>query len=288
MDVWSFGVLLYTMCCGESLFKVNRDDDIKDGDVLRQLHGWRDYDTETNLERNIHDVVAKDLLGNILQSEPSQRSSMNQILNHKFFHPEKDATVSVALENAGNQFRNLVQAEAKATRVLVEEKANETQQKLQEGNAAITKTLDQIRESQEATAKMLKSLIDDRTLPRCIIPLSQGGASILYVKNVTIHCVCPITMEIPSNINGELIGYKVKIAKEWVKTYGPAFLVSLKVLQIGLTAYLGVELPLPSLRGLEQKLLDDTKFKDMMGTMMEEMEDDSLSASSPRKDFAIF
>jgi hypothetical protein len=56
--------------------------------------------------------------------------------------------------------------------------------------------------------------------------------------------------------------------------------MSLKILQIGLTAYFGLGLPLSTLRGLEEKLLSDTKFRESMLAVMDAMEDDSLSSQS--------
>jgi serine/threonine protein kinase len=67
MDVWAFGVMLYNMCTLKSLFPVNLDDDITEGEDLKKLHEWRTFCMRVN------DHNAKRLLEQILQRTPEDR-----------------------------------------------------------------------------------------------------------------------------------------------------------------------------------------------------------------------
>src|SRR6185437_4623781 len=40
LDMWSFGVLLFQLLAKEPLFKVNRDEDLTNGDEMEKLLNW--------------------------------------------------------------------------------------------------------------------------------------------------------------------------------------------------------------------------------------------------------
>jgi hypothetical protein len=64
---------------------------------------------------------------------------------------------------------------------------------------------------------MLKTFIDGRTLPRCIIPVLKGGSLGLFAETVSVYCVRPITLEIPSDTDKQPMGYNLKLTNDWVK-----------------------------------------------------------------------
>ncbi|KAL3942175.1 MAG: hypothetical protein SGBAC_003600 [Bacillariaceae sp.] len=101
LDVWSFGVLLYMMCAGQSLFSTDRDDDITDGNTFQFLHDWEEADLEKIIESNIRDILAKELITQLLRRNPSDRPTMKEVLMHPFFHPDRQRVSSA--ENSDNK-----------------------------------------------------------------------------------------------------------------------------------------------------------------------------------------
>lgn len=144
LDVWSFGILLYTMCVGGPVFRTNRDDDITEGDDLRRLCDWGVDSTELNMEGVVGDSYARDLLERILRRDPKDRPTMKQVLAHVFFHPEKEQALSC---HALGEVAKIVQEESNKSRALVNE-----------GFSKTIKSLTRSQQVQAETSRVLKSI----------------------------------------------------------------------------------------------------------------------------------
>ena len=95
-DLWSFGVVLFNLCYGISLFNTDQNDNVSLPD-LKTLAGW----TVTSLNRKIKDAgkphttdfnAAADLMKQLLVSDPKKRlqpfdegCEMSSVLEHPFF-----------------------------------------------------------------------------------------------------------------------------------------------------------------------------------------------------------
>ncbi|CAJ1939037.1 unnamed protein product [Cylindrotheca closterium] len=286
-DVWSFGVLLYTMCSKEPLFRVNNDDDITDGNSMRQLHHWGEYDVETVLERNIQDNAAKALLKRILQRDPEKRPSMENILKDDFFHPGKNVGLSEELREEIRKTQSLIL---------------ENRQIMQNGFSKIHESLRRVTSYQEAANSLLKEIIEGGKSPKyfVILPVAEEvhqekrfsgflskmkkatNPSNLLKTKARLCFICPISLEPVLGTDGEAIGYDIDMPRDWIKKYGPAILIGLKIVQVGLAIGRGFGLPLPSLSGAEEELLETSDlFAEMQGLLVDEMggdeEEDGLA-----------
>jgi serine/threonine protein kinase len=85
IDLWSFGVVLYSLVTGSSLFAVNRDDDLYDATAMKDLCEWNETKRAKKLKL-INDPLAYKLLSKILSPKPLDRyHSMELLLRDDYF-----------------------------------------------------------------------------------------------------------------------------------------------------------------------------------------------------------
>lgn len=93
-DIWSIGVLIYTMLVGTPPFHKKTAKEIY---FSIKKNEWKIP------ESCVISNEAKDLLDKLLVREPSGRLSISEIFNHPFF-TKKDSLVNVVLENIKNNY----------------------------------------------------------------------------------------------------------------------------------------------------------------------------------------
>ena len=92
IDVWSFGVMIYQLCSGVSLFASNRDDDIRDGRVMHLVANLTDMAVADLIDGNIVDRPAAALLKRVLRVNPDDRpdiAGFHSILEDPFFNANR-------------------------------------------------------------------------------------------------------------------------------------------------------------------------------------------------------
>ncbi|CAJ1940910.1 unnamed protein product [Cylindrotheca closterium] len=283
-DVWSFGVLLYTLCSKHTLFQVNTDDDIFDGNSMRELYHWGqdDLEVESILENSIQDDAAKNLLKKILKRNPKDRPSMNEILLDPFFTGETTDDVKEVVKEEFGKMKSLVL---------------ENRQIMQHGFSKIHESLNRLKSYQEAANTLLKGIVQGKKAqPKFLVILpaaeqdnhqekqfSRFLSTLSKIKNLSslttkarLCFICPISLQPVVGTDGKAIGYDIKLAKDWIKKYGPAILIGLKIVQAGLAVGRGFGLPLPSLSGTEKGLLETSDlFAEMQGLLVDGMGGDA-------------
>ena len=129
IDVWALGALAFALLAGEPLIPATRNDDCASGEAMRAVYDWglRKDVVLTRLEK-IGDPAARNLVGKMLQREPSARPTVESLLSsHPFFNlnsnPESlEELIKVAHENT----RLLKQIDSKVDQVLNQLKAQFT------------------------------------------------------------------------------------------------------------------------------------------------------------------
>ena len=85
IDVWGFGILLYALCAGCSLFHLGFDGDLCYVSNFTDLYEWDKQKSERAIREKIEDPLAQDLLLQILVPAPDRLRSMAEVLRHPFF-----------------------------------------------------------------------------------------------------------------------------------------------------------------------------------------------------------
>jgi hypothetical protein len=99
IDMWSFGVVLFALLTGSSLFDVDRDDDLKSGQAMKELYEWNESQKLAKL-KNVSDPMAHRLLRKILSRKPSDRyQSIEEMLQDDYF--SDGYTADSSYDNSG-------------------------------------------------------------------------------------------------------------------------------------------------------------------------------------------
>jgi len=120
----------------------------------------------------------------------------------------------------------------------------------------------QIVSSQMATTRMMRTIIGGTCIaPKYVFfqPVKRGTWKKFQPeswvgKDVKVMFICPLTLEIPKNGNGEFCSYSLTLQKDWVKKYGPALILSLRVLNIAFALGRAAGVPLPTISNLSKDL----------------------------------
>lgn len=103
IDVWGFGLLLYSMCSGSSLFHLGFDGDLNRISDFAELYEWDRQKSERVIRSKIEDPLAQDLLMQILVPNSDRLQSMEEVLKHPFFGSPSNLAAQRILEKHEEQ-----------------------------------------------------------------------------------------------------------------------------------------------------------------------------------------
>jgi len=103
LDIWMFGVLIFSLCSGGNLFPSDYNDDLIDTSSFAQLEAWEKKTAENIIIAKVEDPLAQDLLLQLLVPEEDRLASMDLVLRHPFFGPASTLEAQCILEKHEEQ-----------------------------------------------------------------------------------------------------------------------------------------------------------------------------------------
>lgn len=125
IDVWGFGVLLFALCSGGTLFHLGFDGDLHDSEDYVELFEWSKQKGERIFRDKVEDPLAQDLLQKILVPEDIRLPSLEAVLKHPFFGPSSSVDAQHILER--HEEEQLIDEET----VVIKRMTNETRRRIE-------------------------------------------------------------------------------------------------------------------------------------------------------------
>ncbi|RHY14995.1 hypothetical protein DYB32_010801, partial [Aphanomyces invadans] len=84
IDIWSLGVIMFQLWSGEELVPTDVNQDVVAGQIETAM-AWTEGDLHRHIEQHIANEDQRSLLSHVLVVDPSERWSLERILNHPYF-----------------------------------------------------------------------------------------------------------------------------------------------------------------------------------------------------------
>lgn len=104
-DLWSVGVILYTLLCGHSPFLLSDERYNGTDQIAKRIHKAQYIKTSNRYDKLSQN--AKSLIGRLLQLAPEKRISLNQISNHGWLDPDDYRSAVEVSESVGRFGRSM-------------------------------------------------------------------------------------------------------------------------------------------------------------------------------------
>jgi len=103
LDIWSFGMLTFSLCSHSYPFHVNAESDLIHTSSFERLFKWDKKMAEQLIHNQIDDPLAQDLLLQILLPVDERLGTMDEVLTHPFFGPASTLEAQWILEKHEEQ-----------------------------------------------------------------------------------------------------------------------------------------------------------------------------------------
>jgi len=268
-DLWSFGVVLYHLGSGRSLWHTNQDDSISKDD-LKKLANWSTRDLKYRLSiigdntkdrRALHDLVAK-----LLEPNPKARlnnfkcpnnnkTKMKIVLQHPFLATKDldDPTLNVLVRKIEQSHKQIEQS----------------YKLLQTIDTKMDKVIGILDAHFEILSDLLKGTNHIAPKLICFLPLGaiddgdekswwrkmfKYNPGDLFNQEVLVFFVDPLCLRVAPTKKNK--GFKVKFPKDWVVRAKPWLELGLTTLKIASIAGRLTGFPVPDIKGLVDGWLD--------------------------------
>jgi serine/threonine protein kinase len=264
VDVFSFGLWVFEVFNDQvSFWTCLGVDESKDEDVLISASNLTDDQIERVIRAKLGDMkstAARTWLLDALKVNPYDRLTIERLnVRHSLF-TNNYATISM------NNLATKASVDQAADKIM--EVSNENARQIMENNnthsneqfSALLHRLSNVETDVSGISRKLQSISsvlealvgNKQDCPRLIIVLPKDGNryvqmlknpvdAALFKSPMIVKFVCPITHKCIDDYEVE-----VKDAREFVKKYGPILLISIRILQVGMTVGKLLGLPLPS------------------------------------------
>jgi len=192
IDIWAFGILLFSFFSGTSLFHVGFDGHLHDAASYNELFNWDIETARYKIMSLIKDPLAQDLLLKLLVPSDQRLSSMTLVLGHPFFGPASSTEAQNILEEY--EERQLSAIESK---------------RLKEINKYITI---QNKQSMEKHCKIIFGIMEDILFPTSFVVLPYLLEWNAY-SNQLEPPRDPQSLSLSEKIGGQLIKINTATAK---------------------------------------------------------------------------
>ena len=125
IDVWGFGVLLYALCSGGTLFHLGFNGNLRDTADFVELHEWDKHKAQKVLREKVDDPLALYLLSKILLPRDQRLPNMAAVLMHPFFGPSSNLEAQHILEKHEEQQLSIEET------VVIKRMTTETRRKIE-------------------------------------------------------------------------------------------------------------------------------------------------------------
>ena len=125
-------------------------------------------------------------------------------------------------------------------REVVEKDGKETRENIKVVSSDLDCLNKKLDKFEKATMSMMRALVSGRKFaPALMLFVPQKKKKLKGIKpsnwfsnKVKVMFICPVTMRVLNDSNGDPFHYIIELPKDWVKTFGPTILISLNILKI--------------------------------------------------------
>jgi serine/threonine protein kinase len=197
-EMWRFGFLLYQLCTNSDLFHLGNHEQVLDNEILKKIRDWNNDDLQKKL-------------------------------------------ALIPDNNWGKQFKPLLE------RLLQRNPDNRPKtwdEIITTLNGGISEH--DVRVEMSRVHRGVDRLLEltSRGAPRymLVLPLKFGiedklNLTALVNKKVLVVFLCPVTLIVPRNENGDIMGYEFNFTRDWYERWGPGLRIGFMYLSLAIKVY---------------------------------------------------
>ncbi len=174
IDVWGFGVLMFSLCTRSTLFHQTLGGDLQGPLAYEELYNWNKNLAEAKIKSSVKNPLARDLLLRILTKAEDRVPSMAAVLQHPFFGQWSSPAARKMIKNCSEHF--LIGPSSSEDASELSSPSDEIEQTLHPNISSVSPKSKEItslfsRFSMEKICKIVFARLDDIKIPTGFIVL---------------------------------------------------------------------------------------------------------------------